>query len=79
MTIHENLLADVEAFLKLSGMPESTFGRGATGHWGLVTRIRRGDDLRISTVERVRAFIEAETARILRERAATAGSPADAA
>lgn len=57
MNITEQLAQEVDSFLSRTGMASSTFGRRAAGDWRFVKRLRAGDDFRISTVERVRAFM----------------------
>ena len=59
MGILETLAAEVDEFQRVAAMPPSSFGRAACGDWRFIKRLRRGDDFRISTVERVRAFIAA--------------------
>lgn len=53
-----SILGEIEAFIAQHGMAESTFGREALGDWKLIAELRRGRDLRLSTVDRIRAFIE---------------------
>ena len=50
--------ADIEAFLKRSGMPPTTFGKKAAGDAMFVQRIRQGADPKISTAAKVREFME---------------------
>lgn len=52
-----DLLADVEAFLALSGMTPTVFGRSALGDPGLVPDIRGGRELLPRTEKRLRDFM----------------------
>ena len=56
------LLSDIENFIARHGMAESTFGRNAIGDWKLISTLRAGRDLRTSTVERIRAFMNSYVA-----------------
>jgi len=51
--------ADVESFLKESGMAQTTFGKKAVGNAMFVQTLRAGADPKISTAEKAREFIEA--------------------
>lgn len=57
MNIREQLTHEVDSFLVRHGVAASTFGRQAIGDWRLVRRLRAGEDIRVSTVERVRQFM----------------------
>ena len=54
-----HLLRDVEKFLRNSDMPATRFGREAVKDPRFVFDLRRGREPRPSTIERVRAFLEA--------------------
>lgn len=54
---NDALLSEIETWCDRRDMTVTEFGRRATGDGSLVTRIRRGADLRSSTVERVRSFM----------------------
>lgn len=53
----QTLLDEIEAFLGRSGMTASTFGVEALNDPGFVSGLRNGRDPKMSTAERVRAFI----------------------
>jgi len=55
--ITEQMIQEVNSYLARTGMAPSTFGREAVGDWRFVKRLRAGDDFRVSTIERVRDFI----------------------
>jgi hypothetical protein len=57
-------LAEVEAFLGRSGLPASTFGARALNDPQFVFDLRAGRAVRLTTVDRVRAFIAAEDAAL---------------
>lgn len=52
------IIADVERFLNRTGMAESAFGRRAVNDWKFVRDLREGRELRRSTEQRVRTFME---------------------
>jgi hypothetical protein len=58
MTERDKLLSEIESFLELRGMPDSTFGRMAVNDGKFVPRIRSGGDINTRTLARVRAFME---------------------
>lgn len=51
------LLADVEAFLSVTGMGESYFGKRAVNNSELVKRLRAGRPILATTEANVRAFM----------------------
>ena len=55
-----HLLRQVELFLRHSHTSPTRFGRDAVGDPRFVFDLRNGRDPRPSTIERVRAFLEAE-------------------
>ena len=54
-----HLLREVEKFLNRSQTPPTRFGRDAVGDPRFVFDLRKGREPRPSTVQRVRAFLEA--------------------
>ncbi|ODP39275.1 hypothetical protein [Sphingomonas turrisvirgatae] len=56
------LLAEIEAFLAETGMPDARFGKHAANNAVLVRRLRNGCDVMPQTADRVRAYIAAERA-----------------
>jgi len=55
-----HLLRQVEKFLRQSDTSPTRFGREAVGDPRFVFDLRNGRDPRPSTIERVRAFLEAK-------------------
>lgn len=53
----DKLLQEIETFLKAHGMYPSYFGRDAINDTALVSRLRAGGDVRLETVDRIRAFM----------------------
>lgn len=53
----EDLLWEIEAFLRESGMGESYFGQAAVGNSKLVARLRDGRSIEIDTANRVKEFM----------------------
>lgn len=51
------LLADIDAFLRSSGMGESYFGKAAVGNSELVKRLRAGGRVWPETEDRLRDFM----------------------
>lgn len=63
INITETLLTDIEAFLADTGMGANYFGKQACGNSELVGRLRAGRQVLPRTIERVRAFMQAERRR----------------
>lgn len=63
MTLRDQLLLEVEDFLKRSGMAPGTFGTYALDDGRFVNRLRAGGDVRTQTLERVREFIRDRDAK----------------
>jgi hypothetical protein len=55
----ETLLAEVERFLRKTGMAQTAFGDQALGDPNLVSNLRGGRELRYKTFLKVRAFMSA--------------------
>lgn len=53
------LLVEIENFLDASGMSPTAFGSEALNDPPFVSQLRQGRDVKVSTVDRVRAFIQA--------------------
>ena len=51
------LIAEIEAFLAVDGMAETTFGRVVVNDGKFVPRLRSGANMTLATIERVRAFL----------------------
>ncbi len=64
---HHKILTEIDAFLAEVGMSDSTFGRLAVGNWRAVKRLRQGLDVRVSTLDKLRAFMAEERRRKLVE------------
>jgi hypothetical protein len=62
------LLREIDAFLAGAGIAESTFGRKAVNDGKFVGRLREGSGITVATVDRVRAYIAAESAATKRKR-----------
>jgi hypothetical protein len=60
MTIREEVLSEIEAFLARTSMPPALFGTRAVKDGKFVFRLRSGADLQTQTVHRVRDFIRAQ-------------------
>lgn len=52
-----DLLKEIEDFLKSSGMSATAFGTAALNDPPFVQQLRKGRDIKMSTAERIRAFI----------------------
>jgi hypothetical protein len=55
----QTLIADVDDFLKRTGVPESTFGRMAINDWKLVRSLRAGRRVWPETEQKVRQYMAA--------------------
>ena len=58
MTPREKFLAEVETFLKRSGMKQTHFGFEAVGDGAFVTRLKAGAGVHLDTAEKVRSFMK---------------------
>ena len=70
MTPQDQLLSEVEAFLEARKLAPTKFGRLAVNDGKLVSRLRAGANMTISTLDRVRAFMREQEAHDHDERAA---------
>jgi hypothetical protein len=55
----KELLAEIEAFLKRTGMPPSAFGWATLGDPNLVRTLKMGRELKYRTLLRIKKFITA--------------------
>lgn len=58
MSIAKDFLREIEAFLKKTGMPASTFGRQARKDSKLVYTLRDGRSPTAETIDSIRKFIQ---------------------
>ena len=58
---HQEFMQDIEQFLDAHQMSPSRFGLLALNDRDFVFRMRRGSDVRISTIDRVREFMMRES------------------
>ena len=63
MSTQSQFLQDIEKFLSGRKMADSTFGQKSVNDGKLLTRLRSGSDVTLGTMDKVRAFIEAELAK----------------
>jgi hypothetical protein len=71
MSANQQLLAEIDAFLHATGMPETQFGQKACGNWLLMERLRGGGSVTLKTADRIRTFMsENRPARERRRRVA---------
>jgi hypothetical protein len=63
MTQRETLLADIEAFLRESGMSATFFGKAAVSDPNFVGDVRRGRKVHLDLVDQVDAYIKAARER----------------
>ena len=57
MSAHNNLLLDIESFIRSTGMGEAYFGQRAVGNSKLVARLREGRSIQLDTADRIRRFM----------------------
>ena len=57
MNAHQQLLAEIDAFLAESGMAATTFGKKAAKNSQVVDRMRDGRSVTLRTADRIRKFI----------------------
>jgi hypothetical protein len=70
MTDRDTLLREIDAFRERTGMTDTRFGRAALNDGHFVRRLREGGNITLRTVERVRAFMRADSAPQPRQEAA---------
>lgn len=63
MSTRQKLLEEIEAFLKETGMAPTVFGEEAVGDRALIISLRKGRDLKLATMDRIRAFMAAKRAK----------------
>ena len=57
MNAQQTLLAEIEAFLLVSGMAPGSFGHATVNDGKFVGRLRRGGSVTLDTAERIRKYI----------------------
>lgn len=57
MSARDALLAEIDAFLARTGMPDTRFGRAALNDPHFLRRLRSGGDTTLTTADRLRAFM----------------------
>ena len=57
MSMRDDILAEIEKFLNRTGMSPTRFGEKTMNDRALVMRLRDGRDLKLSTAEKLRAFM----------------------
>ena len=67
MNEQSELLAEIEAFLPQCGIRETTFGRKAVNDGKFVQRLRDNANVTVATLDKARAFIRDELARLEKE------------
>jgi len=78
MSIHSDLIEDIDGFLNANGMAETTFGKLAANDGKLLARIRSGKGVTTGTVEKLKAFIR-DNGGNLKSGAKPAGGNTDSA
>lgn len=61
MSSHDELLAEIEAFLTRSGVSATTFGNRCVNDGKLVPRLRSGSSVTLPTADHIRDFIAEHT------------------
>lgn len=56
-TLTEQVTAEIEQFLRRSGMSESAFGQQACGDKNLLRRLRAGRSITLRRADQIRAYI----------------------
>ncbi len=57
MSIKDDLIKEIDAYLARSGMNATEFGVAVLNDTAFVHRLRRGKDVRVATVEKVRKWM----------------------
>ncbi len=66
MQTKAKLLREIKAFLRLSKMEASTFGRLSVNNSRLVAKLERGGTVSIDVLDRVRTYMQTESKRLKR-------------
>jgi hypothetical protein len=69
MSIQSALLAEIESYITMRKMSESSFGVAAVNDWKLVSRLRSGANMTLATLNKVRAYLDANAAAPVNEAA----------
>ena len=62
MTLQADLLAEIESYIAKADIAESTFGRRAVNDGKFVGRLRDGANMTLSTLDKARAYMDANPA-----------------
>ncbi|MCH9750890.1 MAG: hypothetical protein K0U61_01595 [Alphaproteobacteria bacterium] len=57
MTTRDRLLADIESFLRATGMSHTKFGKLVANDTALITELRAGRDIRLGTADKIRDYM----------------------
>lgn len=63
MSTRTQIITEIEAFLKETGMTPTSFGQEATKDRALMITLRKGRDPKASTVDKIREYIAKERTR----------------
>ena len=69
-TIADELRADIKAFLARTGMTPTDFGINALNTPAFWTKLKRGEDIRASTIDKVRRYMREYDRPLARRRKA---------
>lgn len=58
MSMTEQFKAEIEQFLRLTGMPHSTFGHRACGDKNIVRKLRAGTSITLRQADRIKTFMQ---------------------
>ncbi len=75
MSTRKELIKEIDAFLRESGMTPTQFAV-AVGDRTLMVSLRRGRDLKLSTADKIRAYIAKERAKRFPSREAASAAAA---
>ena len=78
MSTREALLAEIEKFLRDTGMSPTAFGLKSLNDSALVSRLRKGADLRSANIDKIRDFMARERNRSKPKRPSRGPMRADA-
>lgn len=63
LTLHQQIVNEIDAFLARTGMTPTRFGVESVGDRSFVTRVRAGRQLRTDTIEAMRTYMRAHDSR----------------
>lgn len=78
MSMTEQFKAEIEQFLRLTGMPHSTFGQRACGDKNIVKKLRAGTSITLRQADRIKDFMRTYSGPLPHPRRGNGKKPSEA-